>query len=84
VNEMKLGGGMSSAFDYHSGVNPLTFQDGGRVPTIHGYPYLWKLRWEFTSISLILFQACVKMKPILSLVFVISRARKYMRIGYLS
>jgi hypothetical protein len=70
---------MSPAFDYHFGVMPLAFQAGGRVPTIHGYPYSWKLRWEITSISLILFQACVKMKPILSLVFVLSRARKYMR-----
>jgi hypothetical protein len=71
---------MSPTFDYNSGVKPLSFQAGGRVPTIHGYPYLLKLRWEFTSISLILFQDCVKIKPIPSLVFVISHARKYMRI----
>jgi hypothetical protein len=70
---------MSPTFDYHSGFTPLAFQVGGKVPTIHGYPNLWKLRWEFTSISLILFQACVKMKPILTLVFVFSHARKYMR-----
>jgi hypothetical protein len=70
---------MSPAFDYHSGIKSLAFQAGGKVPTIHGYPYLWKLCWEFTSISLILFQACVKMKPIPSLFFVLSHARKYMR-----
>jgi hypothetical protein len=70
---------MYPTFDYHFGVMPLVFQDGGKVPIIHGYPYLWKLRWEFTSISLILFQASVKMKPIPSLVFVLSRACKYMR-----
>jgi hypothetical protein len=50
TNEMNLGGGMSPTFDYHSGVKPLDFQARGRVPTIHGYPYLSKLRWEFTSI----------------------------------
>jgi hypothetical protein len=70
---------MSLAFDYNYGFMSLAFQDGGRIPIVHGYPYLWKLHWEFTSISLILFQACVKMKPILSLVFVLSHARKYMR-----
>jgi hypothetical protein len=70
---------MSPTFDYNFGVKLLASQAGGRVPTIHGYPYLWKLCWEFTSISLILFQSCVKMKPIPSLVFVLSRARKYMR-----
>jgi hypothetical protein len=67
---------MSLAFYYHSGVKPLVFQARDRVPTIHGYPNLWKLHWEFTSISLILFQACLKMKPISSSVFVLSRARK--------
>jgi hypothetical protein len=71
---------MSPAFDYHSGVKPLASQAGGRVPTTHGYP---SKPLEITlgnyKHSLILFQACVKMKPILSLVFVLSRARKYMR-----
>jgi hypothetical protein len=70
---------MSPYFDYNSGVKLLSFQAGGRLPTIHGYPYLWKLHWEFTSISLILFHACVKMKPIPILVFVLSHACKNMR-----
>jgi hypothetical protein len=70
---------MSPAFDYHSGVMPLDFQAGERVPTIHGYPNLCKLHWEFTRIRLILFQACVKMKPIPSLVLVPSHGRKKMR-----
>jgi hypothetical protein len=66
---------MSPAFDYHSGVKPLAFQDGGRVPTIHGY---LSKPLEITlgnyNHSLILFEDCVKIKPI-----VLSRARKYMR-----
>jgi hypothetical protein len=70
---------MSPAFDYHSRFKLLAFQARGRVPTIHGYPNLWKLPWEFKRISLILFQACVKMKPIPRLVFFLSCARKYMR-----
>jgi hypothetical protein len=71
---------MSQAFDYHSRVKPLYFQDGGRVPTIHGYP---SKPLEITlgnyKNSLILFQACVKIKPILRLIFVLSHASKYMR-----
>jgi hypothetical protein len=71
---------MSLAFDYHSGVNLLDFQAGGRVPTIHGYPSKpLEIMLGNYKHSLIFFQACVKMKPILSLVFVPSRAHKYMR-----
>ena len=70
-------GGMYSTFDYHSGVKPLDSQDGGRVPTTHGYPSnpLEIMLGNYKN-SLILFQACVKMKPIMRLVFVLSRARK--------
>jgi hypothetical protein len=72
---------MSPAFDYHSRVKPLASQVGGRVPTIHGYPSkpLDTMLGNYTH-SLILFQDCVKMKPIMSLVFVLSRTHKYMRI----
>jgi hypothetical protein len=51
---------MSPAFDYYSGVMLLDFQVGGRVPTIHGYPYLWKLCWEFMSIVSLLYGKLVK------------------------
>jgi hypothetical protein len=70
---------MYSNFDYHSGVKALYSQAGGRVPTTHGY---LSKPLEITlgnyKNSLILFQACVEMKPIMSLIFVISRAPKYM------
>jgi hypothetical protein len=71
---------MSPTFDYHSGVKPLDFQSRGKVPIIHGYHV--SLPLEITlgiyKNSLILFQDCVKMKPMLSLVFVLSRSHKYM------
>ena len=70
---------MSPAFDYHSGLMPLSFQAGGRVPTIHGYSQPLEITFVIYKHSLILFQACVKMKQIMSSIFVISYAHKYMR-----
>ena len=72
---------MSLAFDYHSGVMLLALQAGGRVPTIHGYPVSLPLEiiLGIYKHSLILFQARVKMKPISSLVFILSCAHTYMR-----
>jgi hypothetical protein len=71
---------MSLSFDYHSIVKHIDFQDGGKVSTIHGYPSkpLEIMLGNYKN-SLILFQACVKMKPILSLIFVLSHAIKYLR-----
>jgi hypothetical protein len=58
---------MSPSFDYNFGFKMLDFKYGGKVPTIHRYP---SKPLEITlgnyRHSLILFQACVKMKPIMS------------------
>jgi hypothetical protein len=70
---------MTPASRHHARVKPLTSQAKEKVPN-PSRPLeimLGSYKHSFT-----LFQACVKMKPILSLVFILSRDRKYMRIGY--
>jgi hypothetical protein len=74
---------MFPTFDYYSGVKPLASQPGEEYQPSMGIPQNPSKPLEITlgnyMHSLILFQACVKMKPIMSLVFILSRARNYMR-----
>ena len=74
---------MSPTSSYHARIKPLASQAGGKVLTTHGYPSKpLDITLGIYNHSLNLFQACVKMKPIPGLVFVLSCACKYMRISY--
>jgi hypothetical protein len=67
---------MSPAFDYLSRVMPLAFQVGGKSTNHPWVSQPLEIMLEIYKHSLILFQACFKMKPIPSLVVVLFRARK--------